>query len=104
MLDSLRCRCNQTPVSNICEAVPISLTWVPYGLNKLLEMHFEFPFNLVGKSTTAFLTGQSWHVLKSQYTGGGSAEQGVWCCFADGLNLSLVLSVAQARLDLTNGI
>ena len=104
MLDSLRCRCNQTPVSNICEAVPISLTWVPYGLNKLLEMHFKFPFNLVGKSTTAFLTGQSWHVLKSQYTGGGSAEQGVWGCFADGLNLSLVLSVAQARLHLTNRI
>ena len=64
-------------------------------------MRFEFPFNLVGKSTIAFLTGQSWHVLKSQYTGGGSAEQGVWRCFADGLKLSLVLSVTQARLDLT---
>ena len=99
MLNSLPCRCNQTPVSNICEAVPISLTWVPYG-----RMRFEFPFNLVGKSTIAFLAGQSWHVLKSQYTGGGSAEQGVWRCFADGLNLSLVLSVTQARSDLTNGI
>ena len=82
----------------------MSLTWVPYGLNELLEMRFEFPFNLVCKSTTSFLTGQSWHALKSQYTGGGSAEQGVWRCFADGLNLSLVLSVAQARLDLTNRI
>ena len=29
------------------------------------------------------------HVLKSWYTG-GDPEQGFWCCFADGLNQSLV--------------
>ena len=38
--------------------------------NELLEGHFEFPFILIGKSTMAFLTGQSWHVLKSWYTAG----------------------------------
>ena len=44
---------------------------------------------LIGKLTMAFLTSQSWHILKSWYTVGGS-EQGFWCCFADGLNQSLV--------------
>ena len=33
-------------------------------------MRFEFPFNLIGKSTMAFLSGQSWRVLKFWYTGG----------------------------------
>ena len=54
-------------------------------LNKLPEMHFKFPFNLIGKPTMTFLTGQSWHVLKSRYTGGGP-EQGFQGCFIDGLN------------------
>ena len=57
-------------VSNVCEAVPKSLFWVPNRLNKLPEVRFEFPFTLIGKSTMAFLTGQSWRVLKSCYTGG----------------------------------
>ena len=48
---SLPFRYNLTPVSNICEAVPISLLWAPCGLNKLLEVHFELPFNLTGKMT-----------------------------------------------------
>ena len=39
--------------------------------NELTEVRFDFPFNLIGKLTMAFLTGQSWHVLKSWYTGGG---------------------------------
>ena len=55
-------------------------------------MSFEFPFNLIGKLTMAFLTGQSRHVLKSWYTGGG-VEQGFQHCFADGLNKSLISSV-----------
>ena len=43
------------------------LFWAP---NELPEVHFEFPFNLIGKSTMAFLTaGQSWRVLKFWYTG-----------------------------------
>ena len=70
-----------------------SLFWVPNGLNKLPEMSFKFPFNLIGKSTVAFLTGQSRHVLKSWYTGGG-VEQGFRHRFADRLNRSLISSVA----------
>ena len=50
---------------------------------------FRVSFMLIGKLTMAFLTSQSWHILKSWYTVGGS-EQGFWCCFADGLNQSLV--------------
>ena len=50
-------------------------------------MCFKFPFNLVGKSTMAFLTDQSWHVRKSWYTF-GSLEQGVQCCFV--MNLTRV--------------
>ena len=54
-------------------------------LNKLPEMHFKFPFKLIGKSTMTFLTGQSWHLLKSWYRNGGP-EQGFQGCFADRLN------------------
>ena len=77
-----------TPVSNICEVAPKSLFWAPGGLNKLPEMCFEFPFNLIGKLTMAFLTGQSWHILKSSYTEWGPG-QGFQCCFADGLDQKL---------------
>ena len=64
-LTSLPCRHNLTSISNICIAVPISLLWVLTGLNESLEEHFEFPFTLIGKSTTLSLTGQSRPVLKS---------------------------------------
>ena len=37
--------------------------------NELPQMCFKFPFNLIGKSTMAFLTGQLWPVLKYWYTG-----------------------------------
>ena len=47
----------------------------PDGLNELPEMRFEFPFNLIGKLTMAFLTCQSRRVLKFWYTG-GYPEQG----------------------------
>ena len=50
----------------------------------LLEMRFEFPFNLISKSTMGFLTGQSWRVFESWYIGGGP-EQGFRRCVADGL-------------------
>ena len=66
----------------------------PSRLNELLEVRFEFPFNPVGKSTIALLMGQSWRILKSWYTGVGP-EQGFQRGFADGLNQSLVSSVAQ---------
>ena len=32
-----------------------SLFWAHYGLNEVPEDRFEFPFNLIGKSTMAFL-------------------------------------------------
>ena len=72
---------------------------VPNGLNELTELGFELPFILIGKSTMAFLTGQSWRLLKSWYTGGG-LEQGFQRCFAEGLIQSLVLSVVQASISL----
>ena len=52
-------------------------------------MCFEFPFNLIGKLTVTFSTGQSWCVLKSWYTGGGQEQ--IFQC-------RLVLSVVQVRL------
>ena len=64
------------------------------------EMRFEFPFILIGKLTIAFFKQVSHGaVIKSWYTGGGP-EQGFWHCFADGLDQSLVSSVAQARVSL----
>ena len=62
---SLRRRSNLTLVSNVREAVPRSLFWASNGLNELREVRIEFPFDLIGKLTMAFLTGQSWRVLKS---------------------------------------
>ena len=44
----------------------------------------------------AFLTGQSRRILKYWYSGDGP-EQEFQRCFADGLNQSLVSSVAQAK-------
>ena len=86
---SLCRRFNLNVVSNICKAAPISLFWVLNGLNELWEMCSEFPFNLIGNLTMAVLTGQSFCILKSQYTGEGP-EQGFQCCFANGLNQKLI--------------
>ena len=63
----------------------------PNGFKELLELHFEFPFNLIGMSTVAFLTNQSWCILKSWYTQVGAQlrEQRFWRCFTDRLNQSL---------------
>jgi len=58
-------------------------------------MRFEFPFNLIGKSTMTFLTGQSWRVLKSWYTV-GYPEQGFRRCFEDRL-VSVSSQAAQAH-------
>ena len=59
--DSLRHRCNLA--SDVCEA---ALRFGPptYFRCELPEVHFEFPFNLISKSTMAFLTSKSWRVLK----------------------------------------
>ena len=48
-------------------------------------MRFEFPFNLIGKSTVAFLTGQSWRALKYWFTGLG-LKQRYQRCSAGELN------------------
>ena len=58
-LVSLHHRHHITVVSNICKAALTSLLWAPDRLNKLLEVYFEFPVILIGKSTIAFLTSQS---------------------------------------------
>ena len=64
-------------------ASPISLFWAPHGLNELLEMRFDFLFNLIGKLTMVFFkNGESWRLIKSWYTGGGE-DQGFRCCFAE---------------------
>ena len=72
----------------------------PNGLNELPERHFEFPFILIGKSTMAILTSQSWCILKSWNAGGGPGQR-FWRCFADGLNqrFSFVCYIgSQARI------
>ena len=44
---------NLSSVSNICKAPAITLFWAHNGLKQLPEMHFEFPFNLIGKLAMA---------------------------------------------------
>ena len=56
---SLRPRRNLISVSNVCEAAPRFLSYVPNELDELLEMRLEFLFNLISKLIMAFLTGQS---------------------------------------------
>ena len=60
-----------TLVSNLYKAGPISLFLALNAPNELPEVHFKFPFILIGKSIMAFLTRQSLCILKSWYTGGG---------------------------------
>ena len=50
-------------------------------------------------TTNLAIKGQSLHMLKSWYIGGGLG-QGSWCCFSDRLNQSLVLSVVQANSNI----
>ena len=76
---------NLVSKSTVCEAAPRSLFWIYNGLDELPKMLFEFPFILIGKSTMALLTGQSWCVLKSWYTGGGPGQR-FRRCFSDGLS------------------
>ena len=64
---SLNRRRNLTPVSNVCEAAVRAMFWTPTGFNELLEVCFEFSFNMIGELAMASLTGQSWRVLKSWY-------------------------------------
>ena len=70
--------------------------WVLNGLNKVPEVRFEFPFIVIGISTMAFLTGQSWHILKFWYTG-GAQNKDIGAISQTGFTKSLVPCVAQAR-------
>ena len=73
------------------------LVLVPQRTQRLvMAIHFEFSLNLTGKVTMAFLTGQSWCVLKSWYAHGGPV-QGFWHCLAN--RLGLVLSVCGAAYE-----
>ena len=53
-LGSLCRRLDLSPVSDVCEAAPMSLFWAPNGLNELPEMCFEFPSKPIGELTMAF--------------------------------------------------
>ena len=67
----------------------------PNRRNELLGMGFEFPLNLIGKSTLAFLKGESWRALKSWYTGGAHNKD--FCVVSQtDLTRSLVQSLARA--------
>ena len=55
---SLRRRRHLTSISNVCS-------------NELPQVGCEVPFILIGKKTMAFLTDQSWRILKSWYTDKG---------------------------------
>ena len=48
LVSSLRADDNYTLISTVCEAAQRSLFWTPNGLNKLPEVRFEFPFNVIG--------------------------------------------------------
>ena len=74
-LSSLHRKRNLTPVSNVWEAAPWFMFWTPNGLKEFPEVRFVFPFILIGKSTMAFLTGQSWRVLRFWYTCGGAQDK-----------------------------
>ena len=71
---SLNRRRNLTSVSNVCKAAERSLFWTPTGFIELPEVCFEFPYKMIGELAMASLSGQSWRVLKSGYTGGGQAS------------------------------
>ena len=77
---SIRPKRNPTPFSNICEAEPFWTQRITAN---------AFRISLTDKSTTRFLTGQSWRALKFWYLGGGP-ERGFWRYFADILKFSFV--------------
>ena len=69
------------------------------GLDELPEVHFEFLFMLIGKSTKGFSTGQSLLVLKSWYTGGAPQNEDFGADSQTDLNNQILfLSVVQAKL------
>jgi len=95
-VDCMICSCTSTLASDVCKETLSSLFWAPK--ESIIGSAFLFSLTLIGKSIRSFLTGQSWHVLKSWYTG-VYPEQGFSHCFAMGLNQSLVSSVVQSTLQ-----
>ena len=91
---SLCGRVNLTSVGIICEAVLRSVFCAPKDSMNYWKCLSNFLPCWLANQQWLFLTGQSWHVLKSWYTG-GNPEQEFWHCFADGLNQSLISSVVQ---------
>ena len=59
-------------VSNISTAAQRSFLWAPYRLNKLPEMSFKFPINLMGKYNNS-LCGRH---KKGRGKGEGEREKG----------------------------
>ena len=95
--DCMICRCTSALASDVCKETLRSLFWALK--ESIIGSAFWFSFSLIGKLIRSFLTGQSWNVLKSWYTG-GYLEQGFWHCFARGLlNQSLVSYVVQSTLQ-----
>ena len=89
-------RRNLTWVGNVCKAAPISLFWSPKGFNKLITGNaFRISFhpdwqNDDGFSNTPIMA--STQVWEHRW----DPEKWFQHCFADGLDQSLVFSVAQA--------
>ena len=74
----------------------------PQQIQQITGSAFQISFHPDGKSTKAFLTSQSWCILKSWYPDGGS-EQGFQCSFANRLNQSFRVSfVGQAIVHLSD--
>lgn len=110
-LHRILCKCslchrhNLTPVSNVYKAVLMSLFLALDELNKLMEIHFKFPFHLTDKFTNyGFLNRLIMVSTKSSYTGGGPAEQQFPPCFSQmNLTRSLLKYVTQAmQMVITN--
>ena len=66
----------------------------PDGLNKLLEMYFKFPFNLIGKFTIGFL---GTYMYSNSGTKLGAQNEVFSAVSQTDLTRSLVPTVVQAR-------
>ena len=87
---------NLTPVGDVYKAVPTSFFQAPNRHNKLWEMRFEFPFNLIGKLTMAFLLGQ---LMRDTNPGTqvGAQNKDFGTVLQTDLTIALVPSVAHGR-------
>ena len=64
-----------TLASDTHEAAPRSLFWAAIGLDELLEVDLEFPFNLTGNLTMVFNTSIILHTQIVVHKLGGATEQ-----------------------------